>query len=180
MPTYYPSLALNSLEDPQESINDFLQRIGSTMKVTRKYIQKLQNLNLILPTDKEHFVTQVDDELTVIENLAPEMIFATRGKLAVILHMGENLSEIVHEVLATKATTILMDYKLNNDITGAEVTKKILEVEPDIKILGFSSNKDRRSEFLNEGASGFVHKNADEQEETMWELIAELTRIGAQ
>ena len=179
MTIHYPLRLATSADEIAENINSFLKSIGSTMKVTRKYIEELQLLNLVLPLDDRQFLTQVDDELKVVENLAPEMIFATRGKLGVVLQNGESVSQIVDQVLESQPTTVLMDYKLQGDFTGIDVTQRLLKEKSQLHILGFSSNPALSQEFLDAGARGFVTKDASKQEETIRALIAEFTRIGA-
>jgi DNA-binding NarL/FixJ family response regulator len=82
-----------------------------------------------------------------------------------ILAEASDGKDLVEKFRAIKPEVILTDVKMPI-MDGIEATKKILEINPEIKIIGLSMFDDEANiiDMLEAGASGYLIKNADKDE----------------
>ncbi|MEH0158194.1 response regulator transcription factor [Limibacter armeniacum] len=76
-----------------------------------------------------------------------------------------NGKHTLDQVGKTDFDVLIVDISMP-DMDGIEVTRKALEIKPDIKILGLSMHNEKRfiSNLLKTGALGYVLKNTDKEE----------------
>lgn len=116
-------------------------------------------------------ITIVDDVKGVIANNLPEYIVATGGNASAVCHTEQDLNGLVVEVLATNPEIVLMDYTLLNGITGVGVIGALRANGFEGKVIGYSSEKSRNSEFMKAGAIGCIGKSAYPASKSVQELI---------
>ncbi len=107
--------------------------------------------------------TVLIDDHTLIRNGIRQMLQETKG-IQVIGEAGTGL-EGVQLVREVRPDVALLDFKLP-DISGLEVTNKLLRIEPDLKILVLSSVNYDLFPFrlLEAGAQGYLTKNTSKEE----------------
>jgi DNA-binding NarL/FixJ family response regulator len=116
-------------------------------------------------------IVLVDDVKGIIANNLPEFIVATDGNASAVYHKEQPLEELAKEILSTDPDIVLMDYSLANEINGISVINKIIAGGYTGKIVGYSSERNRDSEFKRAGAIGSINKGAYPVSESVKELI---------
>ena len=104
----------------------------------------------------------VDDHKMFVEGL--ESILSREDDIQIVHRCYEG-KEVFNRSLLERTDIILLDINLP-DISGIEVTKRILKMKPDIKILVLSMHEEESyiSEVLKSGALGYVLKNTGRKE----------------
>lgn len=101
----------------------------------------------------------VDDHPIIRDGLR-NMLEAQQSEMNFIVYEAENELQAINAVANNPITCVIMDFQLP-DKKGHEITKSILEVNPDLKVLGLS-NYDEYAyalDMLKAGAKGYVLKN---------------------
>jgi CheY-like chemotaxis protein len=166
-----------------EKINCELEKLGSTTKWL-KIPEGLEG-NKIL---EGKIIVMVDDVKEVLEALAPALTVVTEGKANFVHYTGQELKQLLDEIMAYNPDIILLDYHLPlpdqpkeiksdipNGIKGTEVLKALQEAGFAGKTIGFTSDENASIEFMGKGASGCVKKNAGWPEKSIKELTALLS-----
>ncbi len=106
----------------------------------------------------------VDDHPVVRDGLKM-MLESNKGKFDFQVNEASNATEAMSLITNSVIDVIIMDYKLP-DKTGDIITKEVLQVNSDLKIIGLSNYDEEvyASEMLNAGARGYVLKNIDSDE----------------
>jgi DNA-binding NtrC family response regulator len=159
-------------EELLQAVNDALVKAGSTGKVTRKYIQKLIEITGSYEVLAGKHILLVDDIEDVLEALVPILTVATHGKAEYLLHQSQNADVLCNEIAGLNPEYVLMDYNLAEELKGDVVVQKLFQNHPNIKCIGFSSEKQKKA-FSNAGAIGSVEKSTNDNE-GMIKAIAEI------
>ena len=106
----------------------------------------------------------VDDHPVVRDGLKM-MLESNKSKFDFKVSEASNAEEAISMITDNDFDIIIMDYKLP-DKTGEVITKEILEIKSDLKVIGLSNYDEDvyASEMLNAGARGYVLKNIDSEE----------------
>lgn len=116
--------------------------------------------------NKSFVIAVVDDHPVVIEGLQKILLQHPHVKQVIEFHRGlEVLNHLQNTVLPVDI--IFLDITLP-DIHGVDLCRKITELSPGTRVLGFSNHNDRALvlQLLSMGATGYVLKNASAQEIT--------------
>ncbi|KKT35746.1 MAG: hypothetical protein UW24_C0004G0019 [Parcubacteria group bacterium GW2011_GWA2_44_12] len=148
-------------------INATLGAIGSTMRYKRTPepipgCESLQNKTL----------TMIDDNVSVLECFAPDLLVATNGKAHFINQQGQSLENSAKSILNSNPNVVLVDYNLSKRFKGAQIVKSIREKGFNGFIFGFSSENNGavKQEFMSAGANGCIYKDTGNIEESIQEL----------
>lgn len=76
----------------------------------------------------------------------------------------------MEEILSHKPQILLLDGNLSNGLKGYRLLPKLLQKDPSILCIGFSSAESLRTTFLEAGAKGFVYKDPSMVEECLQNL----------
>lgn len=106
----------------------------------------------------------VDDHPVVRDGLKM-MLESNKEKFDFKVNEASSAVEAIAMIGDTDYDVIIMDYKLPHK-TGDVITKEVLEIKKDLKIIGLSNYDEEiyASEMLNAGARGYVLKNIDSDE----------------
>lgn len=106
----------------------------------------------------------VDDHPVVRDGLKM-MLESNRERFDFKVSEASNSSEAIAMISNSNFDVVIMDYSLP-DKTGDVITKEVLEIKKDSKIIGLSNFDEAiyASEMLNAGARGYVLKNIDSDE----------------
>ena len=106
----------------------------------------------------------VDDHPVVRDGLKM-MLESNRERFDFKVSEASNSSEAIAMISNSDFDVVIMDYSLP-DKTGDVITKEVLEIKRDSKIIGLSNFDEAiyASEMLNAGARGYVLKNIDSDE----------------
>jgi len=106
----------------------------------------------------------VDDHPVVRDGLKM-MLESNKEKFDFKVNEASNADEAISLITHNDFDIIIMDYKLP-DKTGDVITKEVLMLKSDLKIIGLSNYDEEiyASEMLNAGAKGYVLKNIDSEE----------------
>lgn len=150
-------------------VNETMQELGSSSKWLK--LKKMPEGAEVL---KGKRIVMVDDLRNILTSYVPNLIVATDDQAGFVLHEQQSMETLVEQILEKTPEIILMDRKLASGINGADVTRSILQKEPGIKIIGFSSEGDA-TDFMGAGAVGFVEKDTLEPAESI-KQVAELLK----
>lgn len=106
----------------------------------------------------------VDDHPVVRDGLKM-MLESNKEKFDFKVNEASSAAEAITMIGDADYDVIIMDYKLPHK-TGDVITKEVLEMKRDLKIIGLSNYDEEiyASEMLNAGARGYVLKNIDSDE----------------
>ena len=155
-----------------ETINNALAKLGSTSKWKRppEFFEDYEPL-------KDKIVVMVDDVKTILENFAPHLIMATAGKASFIEFTGQQLDELIEQIMAFNPNIVVMDYHLSDHLKGTSVIKALRMKNFSGEAVGFSSDNHTAREFLDAGAIGFVDKSAHSPEDSVKKLAQVISKI---
>jgi len=94
-----------------------------------------------------------------------------------LLKKDQTIDELAEELMQAGASVVLVDAEMGTYM-GMDVVKKLLEKQPNIVCVGFSSSSKYEEEFLNVGAKGFVRKDAHDIPGTIDRLQTVMFRLG--
>ncbi len=103
----------------------------------------------------------IDDREVVINGLAAMLPDQNNIKIEYATTNAEALRQYLS---ANKTDVLLLDIQMPG-ISGVDLCKQILKLQPGIKILAFTSFDDSHyvKQMMRSGASGYILKNADKQ-----------------
>ena len=103
----------------------------------------------------------VEDEKDLVQVFI--RLFEKRGIPVCFIAYDGNEAILKFIACAPKPHIVLMDYRLQT-LNGIDVTKKILEIDPDTKIIFLSADISIKEEALRSGVSTFLAKPASLKE----------------
>jgi DNA-binding NarL/FixJ family response regulator len=115
------------------------------------------------PALAEHSFAWVDDQKPIMEGYIPHFVAATGDRTNFVLQGEEDTLELLADkVAASHPDFVLLDGLLLNGLKGADLIPLILQRDPNIKCIGFSSTTpDVLNEFMSRGAIGAIPKMGD-------------------
>jgi hypothetical protein len=99
-----------------------------------------------------------------------ELMLATQGNAAFVIHQSQSVEELAAEIIVHEPSILIMDGILVGAVRGWDVIRAVLLQRPKLICIGFSSDPDFEQTFIDAGAVGFVHKRYDMAKECMTEL----------
>lgn len=99
-----------------------------------------------------------------------ELMLATHGNAAFVIHESQTQSQLAAEILAHEPNILIMDGILSGSVRGWNVIREVLSIRPELICIGFSSDPQFEQTFLDAGAVGFVHKRYELAKECTTEL----------
>ena len=138
-----------------EQINSALEKLGSTTR-WEKIPEGLEGNEIL----KDKIIVMVDDVIEVLEALAPALTVVTEGKANFVHYKGQELKQLLDEILAYNPNIILLDYSLSKQLKGPQVMEALRTAGFNGETIGFTSDEAAVNEFKDRGASGCVKKNA--------------------
>jgi len=138
-----------------EDINKKLQELGSTAR-WKKTPETVPGSEVL----KDKILVMVDDVVGVLQGFAPHLMVATDGKASFIHYQGQELEEMLREILGHNPNIVLLDHDLSDQLKGPEIAKALKQAGFTGDIVGFSSERYAAKEFRNTGAIGCVEKEA--------------------
>lgn len=156
-----------------------LKRLGTSAEVTEQMaIEWMRETNGTKLWGKT--LLQVDDELeAIVEQFLGRIIAVTRRNCKTILHKrgsAQLLAGRIYEAWGQlneeedERPTVLLDAKLKNNVRGPQVAKAILQFEPGVRVVGFSSVESYREQFRSVGVEEFVLKRKAEPFQSLRQL----------
>lgn len=163
-----------SLQDPEtqksillEKINAVLSELGSTSK-WRKAPEFLDGYAPL----KDKTVVMVDDLKTILEQMVPYLLVATDGKASFIEFTGQKLEELIQQIAASSPDIVLTDYHLSDELKGTSLIEALHGQNFQGEVVGFSSDRQAASKFIDAGAKGAVDKGGYAPEKCVEDLAA--------
>lgn len=152
-------------EELLEKINKALADLGSTAKWKRAP-ECLEGYEAL----RDKTVVMVDDVKAVLENYAPHLIVATEGKASFIEYKGQQLDELIRQIMGQNPNIVVMDYNLSDDLKGTSVIEALKAQNFSGEVVGFSSDSHTAKKFADAGAIGIVDKGEYSPEESVEKL----------
>lgn len=151
-----------------EKVNTALQELGSSSR-WKKTPELVEGGEVL----KDKILVMVDDVKDVLESFAPHLIVATEGKASFIHYHGQQLEELLNDILAHNPNIVLLDYHLSSQVKGTAVAKALHESGFTGESVGFSSDISAAREFGKVGVTECIGKNAGYPEGTV-KVLADL------
>lgn len=151
-----------------EKVNSALETLGSKdrWKRTPEFLEGYEPL-------KNKTLVMVDDVRDVLESFIPHLVVATDGKAYFIEYKGQELDELIHQIMEYNPNLVVIDYHLSDDVKGSSVVSTLREQNFTGDAVGFSSDPFTKKQFMEAGVKGVVEKEAWDPK-TSIERLAEL------
>ncbi|PIR87104.1 MAG: hypothetical protein COU11_02660 [Candidatus Harrisonbacteria bacterium CG10_big_fil_rev_8_21_14_0_10_49_15] len=146
-------------------INSALTGLGSTMQWLRAPDARSEYKPL-----EGRRIVMVDDVQMVLEGMLPELIVATSGNAEPIHFTGQQVEDLIAQILSANPEIVLVDYHLSEQLKGSEVTALLRRAGFTGTVIGFSSDPDTVRAMERAGGNGCVKKEAGFPEDTVIEL----------
>ena len=155
-----------------KKINKALADLGSTAKWKRapEFLENYMPL-------KDKIVVVVDDVKAVLENFAPHLIVATNGNALFIEYKGQELDELIQQIMDYNPSIVVMDYHLSENLKGTSVIKALRVQNFQGGAVGFSSDSHTAGAFSAAGAKGSIDKGGHFPEQSVEELANLIAKI---
>ena len=160
-----------SEDELKKRVDAEFAKIGSTSKITLKGVKYFLAVASKAEAMLGKRILVVDDSKDVLQNIIPLLTVATNGQSNYILHKGEDIETICATIVEANPEFVLMDYSLYGELTGDQIIQRLLQLRPDIKCIGFSS-ENRTVEFSKAGAIGSIDKKLDNEEDTLRDITS--------
>lgn len=122
-------------------------------------------------------LVMVDDMTSIFMHFSPYFIAATDGKASFIEFHGQELGEIVSEILKDNPDIVLLDNDLGWEmLSGPEIAAALKQAGFTGDIIGFSSEDRSAKKFMQAGAIGFIEKDNRDMKAKMEELANLVTK----
>ncbi len=166
--------ALNRLSEDElrQRVDEEFAKIGSTSKITPLGIKSILAVTGKAEALLGKRILVVDDSKGVLQGTIPLLTVATNGQAKYILHKGEDVETMCTAIIEANPEFILMDYSLAGGLKGDTIIRRLHQLRPDIKCVGFSSESNRGTEFSKAGAIGSITKDSYDEEGTLREIVS--------
>jgi len=176
------------METPQEQLTAeqhqaaLLEKINAPLQELSKQVKWLGGKWIKLPESLPEYeklkgkrILLVDDAATVIGGLLPQFMVATDGNFSFIQYKGEDVRQLIEEIIAKSPEILLLDYNLSEDysgegLKGTDVANALQENAFEGKMVGFSSEKSSIEEFQRRSGIVAIEKNTFSIEDSLKEL----------
>ena len=122
-------------------------------------------------------LVMVDDMRSIFMHFSPNFIAATDGKASFIEFHGQELEDIVSEILKDNPDIVLLDNDLGwGMLTGPEIAGALKQTGFTGDIVGFSTEDRSAKKFMQAGATGFLIKENSDLRKKIKELADLITK----
>jgi CheY-like chemotaxis protein len=155
------------LEKINKVISDFGP--GGKCKKVPEFLKEYEPL-------KGKVLIMVDDLKHLIKDFVPDLMVATDGNASFIEYTGQEMDELIKQIIQHNPDIVLMDYHLSENLKGSSVIRLLNGENFSGQIIGFSSDSQASEEFLAAGVKGTIKKDIDYPENAVRELASLISK----